>query len=133
MKSSVIQKIALSLVLLASPFTVMAKNSEEAYVESYRGRSDVPVPVSVVKPEVSPRHAGQVVELEFIVDSTGKPGQIKARSSATDLELVEALTVAVARWQFTPAIVDGKPVARKVMLPLRIVNDFSGGTQIAAK
>ena len=37
-----------SLGFLAAPLALSAKSTERAYVESYRGRTDIPVPVSVV-------------------------------------------------------------------------------------
>jgi len=43
-------KITLSLGLLLAPFALMAKSPETTYVESYHGRTDIPVPVSVVTP-----------------------------------------------------------------------------------
>jgi hypothetical protein len=36
---------------------------------------------------------------------------------------VPAVTAAVKQWRFKPAIADGKPVATKVSLPVKIVDD----------
>ena len=117
-------KLALSLGLLVLPLALLAKSPETAYVESYHGRSDIPVPVSVVTPEVEPRFAGQQVTLEFVVDATGKPMLISSASPKADAELVAAVTAAVAQWKFSPALVDGLPVAKKVILPVNIVSSF---------
>ena len=54
-------KIVLSLGLLAVPFALWAKSPESAYVESYRGRTGIPVPLSVVTPELDARYSGQPV------------------------------------------------------------------------
>jgi TonB family protein len=113
-------KLTLSLGLLAAPLALMAWSPEKAYVESYRGRSDTPVPTSVIMPEVSARFAGKQVVLEFVVDTAGKPTSITSVTPDADAELVAAVAEGVSRWKFAPAIVDGKPVARKVALPVTI-------------
>jgi TonB family protein len=117
-------KLALSLGLLVAPLALVAKSPESAYVESYRGRTDVPVPIAVVTPAVESRFAGQQVTLEFVVDATGKPMLITSASPAADRDLVDAVKAAVAQWKFSPALVDGLPVAKKVVLPVNIV-DFA--------
>ncbi len=113
-------KLTLSLGLLATPLALMAWSPEKAYVESYRNRAVTPVPTSVIMPEVSARFAGKQVVLEFVVDTTGKPTSITSVTPGADAELVASIAEGVARWKFTPAVVDGKPVARKVALPVTI-------------
>ena len=114
-------KLTLSLGLLALPLALLAKSPEKAYVESYRGRTDLPAPISVVSPVVEPRFAGQQVVIEFVVDSKGKPVLISAVTPGVDAGLVEAVTTAVGQWKFSPARENGVPVARKVVLPVNIV------------
>ena len=126
-------KLALSLGLLAVPLALLAKSPERAYVESYHNRTDIPVPTSVVTPEVASRYAGQQVTLEFVVDTTGKPTLIASASPAADGELVAAVTDAIAQWKFSPALVNGLPVARKVSLPVSIVDSFDASTRLAMK
>jgi TonB family protein len=113
-------KLTLSLGLLAAPLALMAMSPEKAYVESYRGRSDTPVPTSVIMPEVSAKFAGTKVVLEFVVDTTGKPTSITSVTPGANAELVSSVAEAVSQWKFAPAVVDGKPVARKVALPVTI-------------
>jgi TonB family protein len=125
-------KITLSLGLLLAPFALMAKTPEAAYVESYHGRTDIPVPVSVVMPEVSSRFAGHEVKVEFVVDTAGKPTLIASDTPSADSELVAAVLNAVEQWQFAPALAEGKPVARKVVLPVRIVEDLGTLSRFAA-
>jgi TonB family protein len=102
----------------------MAKSPEKAYVESYRGRTDIPAPLAVVTPALDSRFAGQQVTLEFVVDATGKPMLISSATPGADAELVAAVSAAVAQWKFAPALVDGLPVAKKVVLPVNIVDSF---------
>lgn len=125
-------KITLSLGLLLAPFALMAKTPEATYVESYHGRTDIPVPVSVVMPEVSSRFAGHEVNVEFVVDTAGKPTLIASESPSADRELVAAVLSAVEQWQFAPALAEGKPVARKVVLPVKIVDDLGTLSRFAA-
>ncbi len=124
-------KIALSLGLLLAPLALMAKSPETAYVESYHGRTDIPVPISVVSPEVSSRFVGQQVVLEFVVDTAGKPTLLASETPAADTELVAAVLSAVEQWQFAPALADGKPVARKVVLPVKIVDELGRSSRFA--
>ena len=126
-------KLALSLGLLAAPLALMATSPEKAYVESYHGRTDIPVPISVVMPEVASRFAGQQVMLQFVVDATGKPVLITSSTPKADAELVETVTAAVAQWHFAPAVANGLPVARKVALPVNIVDHFDTGSRFAVK
>jgi TonB family protein len=120
-------KIVLSLGLLLAPLALMAKSPESAYIEAYHGRTDIPVPTSVVMPEVAARFAGQKVVLEFVVDETGKPTLLSSGSPSANSELIESVLVAVGQWKFSPAIANGKPVARKVVLPV-VIADESGRT-----
>jgi hypothetical protein len=117
-------KLALSLGLLVVPLALVAKSPEKAYVESYRGRTDIPAPISVVSPVVAPKFAGQQVMLEFVVDKAGKPVLISAVTPGLDAELVALVTSAVEQWKFSPAKVNGAPVAKKVILPVNIVESF---------
>lgn len=119
MKKSYLQ-ILLSLGVFAAPFALSAKTDEQAYVESFKGRTDIPVPVAVVKPAVNAFYVGKTVKLEFVVDATGAVTNITPVSKASP-ELVEALSVALAQWKFAPArSADGQPVSMKVSVPFRI-------------
>ena len=120
-------------LLALAPLALMAWSPEKAYVESYRGRTDIPVPIAVVTPAVEPRFAGQQVMLEFVVDATGKPMLISSASPKADAELVAAVTAAVAQWKFSPALVAGQPVARKVVLPVSIVDSLDNAAVVAMK
>ena len=126
-------KLVLSLGLLAAPLALMAWSPEKAYVESYRNRADTPVPTSVIMPEVSARFTGAQVVLQFVVDPTGKPTSITSVTPGADAELVAAVTSAVSQWKFSPALVDGKPVARKVALPVNIVDSLGNATRFASR
>jgi TonB family protein len=124
-------KIVLSLGLLLAPLASFASSQEWSYVESYHGHPEGPVPISVVAPEVDSRFAGQKVELAFVVDETGKPTLITSATPGADAELVAAVVSAVEQWKFSPARAEGKPVARKVLLPVKIVNAFDTATRFA--
>jgi len=124
-------KILLSVGLLAAPLALLAKSPESAYVESYHGRAGIPVPISVIMPEVSARYAGEQVMLEFVVDATGKPTLLTSVTPGVNAELVTSLVSAVAQWQFAPALVEGKAVARKVALPVMISDENGLTTRFA--
>lgn len=91
--------------------------SEKAYIESYHGRTDIPVPTEVVTPTVVGYYDAARVELKFVVDETGTPRNITVNSFA-DKDVAAALTDAVKEWKFAPAHnASGTPVAKTVILP----------------
>ena len=114
--------VMLSLGTLAS-LVASAKVDGQAYLESCLKGPGVPVPVAVVTPSVGPEHAGATVQLEFIVDATGKPTDLSVMSSP-DSTLSAAVVEAVKQWRFKPAIRDGAAVATKVSLPVKIVDEY---------
>jgi len=124
-------KIALSLGLLVAPLALLAKSPESAYVESYHGRTDIPVPISVVMPELDSRFNGQKVVLEFVVDTNGKPTLLSSSTPNANAELVTTVLAAVEQWHFAPALVNGLPVARKVALPVVVVDRNGNSSRFA--
>jgi periplasmic protein TonB len=126
-----VNKLALLFSLSAIlPFAAAAKSPESAYIDASPKGPGVPVPVAVVTPSVPPQYAGATVELEFTVDATGKPIALNVKSSP-DSTLAIMVTEAVKQWRFTPAHADGVPVATKVVLPVRIVDETPAGTRYA--
>jgi len=121
--------VLLSLGVLA-PFA-LAKTDEQAYLESCRKEPWMPVPVSVVAPTVGPEYNGATVQLEFTVDVTGKPAGFSVKSSP-DETLATAVLDAVRQWRFKPAETDGKPVATKVLLPVKIVDPLTDPSRVAS-
>lgn len=129
-KKSVLN-VALILGVLAAPFALSAKSVEQAYVESFHGRSDIPVPVEVVKPSVSSRYAGTTVEVVFLVDASGKPVDVSVKNP-TPSALADPVLAALSKWKFAPArTVAGEPVAMKVLVPVKIVDEFTTGASLA--
>ncbi len=127
-----VSKLAVLLSLAALAPFASAKTDEQVYLESCTKAPGVPVPVSVVTPTVGPEFDGAVVQLEFVVDATGKPAQFNVKSSPDDV-LAATVMDAVKQWRFKPAeSVDGKPVATKVLLPVKIVEDLSPLDRLAA-
>ena len=113
--------VLLSLGALTSA-AAFATTDEQAYLESCRKDPGVPVPVAVVTPSVGPEYNGVTVQLEFTVDATGKPAEFSVKS-ATDDTLSAAVVSAVKQWRFKPAVRDGAPVATKVALPVKIIDE----------
>src|SRR5579883_3361370 len=103
--------ILLGMGLSAATFA-SAKSLEQTYLDNCRKGPGVPVPISVVAPQVDSDAIGEKAEVEFTVTAAGKPSEISIRS-ATDREFAQAVITAVKQWQFTPAQKDGVPVATK--------------------
>lgn len=123
--------VLFSLGVLPS-LAALAMTREQFYVESCRQDSSVPVPMSVVSPRVGTEYEGSTVQLEFTVDETGKPTDIVVKS-ARDFMLGLVVTEAVSQWRFKPALENGMPVARKVELPVVIVEEARSGDRLAAR
>ncbi len=108
-----------------------ASTPEQAYLETCNKDPGVPVPITVVSPTVGPEFNGGSVLLEFVVDAAGNPAQFSIKS-ATDDVLATAVVKAVKQWRFLPAEVDGKPVATKVALPVKVIDPAVSGDRFAA-
>ncbi len=119
--------VLFSLVALSS-VAAWAKTDGQTYLDTCRKGPDVPVPLAVVSPSVGPEYAGITVQLEFVVDVTGKPAGFTVKSE-TDSTLAAAVTDAVKQWRFAPAMCNGVAVATKVSLPIRIIDDSVAGTR----
>jgi TonB family protein len=108
-----------------------ASTPEESYLESCSKAPGVPVPVSVVSPTVGSEYNGASVQLEFVVDANGKPASFSIKSAPDDV-LAKVVVEAVKQWRFLPAEVDGKRVATKVALPVKIVDPVVSGDRFAS-
>lgn len=75
----------------------------------------------MVLPELKPSRENQTLRLLFVVDENGTPGAFAPLPANVDSEVAAAVIKAVAKWRFAPAQRDGRPVARKVVLPVNIV------------
>ena len=126
-----VSKLAVLLSLAALAPFASAKSDEQAYIDSCTKNPGIPVPLAVVSPSVAPGFEGSVVTLEFIVDATGKPVQFAVKNTPDDT-LASTVVDAVKQWRFKPAEADGKPVATKVLLPVKIVDDLQPLNRLAA-
>src|ERR1022692_433453 len=103
---------------------------QQSYIDSCRKGPGIPVPIAVVAPEVEGFDVGQAVQVEFVVETTGRTSDVTIKS-ASDRDLAAAVVDAVKQWQFTPAQRNGAPVATKVILPVRVVAAGKSGSILA--
>lgn len=115
-----VHTLTVILGLLGASAAFAANPLEQSYLASFKGRTDIPVPVAVVSPRVGPAYAGETVQVAMIVDENGRPGHIRVLN-ARDAELADHVADAMAQWRFAPAHRDGKAVAVNVEVPVRIV------------
>lgn len=116
-----VSQIAVLISLGALASIASAKSDEQTYLDTCRKDAGVPVPVAVVRPSVGAEYNGTTVQIEFVVDATGKPAEFAVKSTPNDA-VATAVVSAVKQWRFKPAEADGKPVATKVLLPVKIVD-----------
>jgi TonB family protein len=114
--SMLARRVGLLALGAGAPFA-FGLTTNDAYIASYRGRTDIPVPVTIVAPVADTSLVGEKVEVEFVVDASGQPKDIQLRSS-TDGQFGEAVREAVSHWKFIPAAPNGVPMAMKVRLPV---------------
>lgn len=117
---SMFAKIVSLLALGAVAPLAFGLTATQAYIESYRGRTDIPVPVKVVAPSADSSLVGARVEVEFVVDAVGQPQEIRVLS-ATDRDFGALVRAAVKQWKFAPARPRGTPVPMRVQLPVLVV------------
>lgn len=116
----VVKKLAVMISLTAlMPLAAFAKSDEETYIETSPRGPGIPVPITVVSPDIAPGHAGAKVSLKFTVDATGTPTHFKVVSS-TNPAVTGAVVDAVKKWRFKPAERNGVAVATKVSLPVHV-------------
>lgn len=103
-----------------------ADSDARAYLRSYAGRTDIPVPVQAVSPEARSSEPGAAVDVQFVVGLDGKPADVTVIASNNDA-LAKSVVASLKEWRFKPATRDGKAVAAKVLLPVRVVDgsDYS--------
>jgi TonB family protein len=123
--------VVLLIVGMISAVVASASTLEDSYLKTCNKDPGVPVPVTVVSPTVGPEYQGASVQLEFLVDAAGKPSEFSIKF-ATDDVLATAVVKAVKQWRFQPAEIDGRPVAKRVSLPVRIVDSSMTGERYAA-
>jgi len=110
-------KLVTLLALGATAPLAFGLTTTEAYIKSYSGRTDIPVPVKVVEPLADRSLVGAEAQVEFLVDASGVPHDIEILS-ATNARFAANVTEAVSHWKFAPAKSNGVAVPTKVVLPL---------------
>lgn len=119
-KVSMLAKLVGLVALGAAAPAAFGLTTNQAYIASYSGRTDIPVPVRVVAPTASAGQVGDRAEVEFLVDATGRPEHVRVLTASNE-EFGLSAREAVTEWRFKPAKANGTPVAMKVMLPIVVV------------
>lgn len=125
----VVSKAMILMGLLTTTALWASSVNERTYIAAYQGRTDIPVPLAVVTPQVHTEYAGTTVNVTFTVETDGKPVDIRVMG-APDSVLADEVTAAMEQWRFAPAKRNGETVAVKVRVPIRIVAD--GDTPLLA-
>ena len=120
--SAVVASLPLATVGFAAP---AAHPDISPAVSQYRDhykvlRTDVPLPIKVVAPAGLPENFRPTTfNVTMVIDREGRPQNIEIEPKAT-AEVSKLLVTALSQWRFSPALKDGVPVEKLVILPLRV-------------
>jgi TonB family protein len=123
------KSVLVSLSLLAA---LPAFAHEENAPTPRESESSVPVPTRIVHPGVSPGQIGKVVRVQLTITKEGKPTDIRTVDfPQNDPLFAERVIRALRSWEFAPARdSDGRPVAMKVTMPIRVDGFVQPGRQL---
>ncbi len=77
------------------------------------------VPTSVVKPGLPPGFSRALIDVEFTLDQTGRPQDIKVRS-VKDPVLKRHLVEAFRQWRFDTGTTGADTTAKRFVIPLDV-------------
>ncbi len=78
-----------------------------------------PIPSSIVKPGIPPGVSSTLVEVEFSLDQSGKPQNIRV-PSVRDPIFKHYLVEAFRQWRFDSSTVEGSTTGKRFILPIEI-------------
>jgi len=114
-------KMLLGAAMLSGLISTSVYAGSGAPANPPRSVATVPHPEVLVGPEDLPRrYLDMTVKVSFTVDEKGQPRDIKLLTP-NGRDLARSLLPAIAQWRFTPAFVNGEPVARRVIMPVKLV------------
>lgn len=120
--SAVVASLPLATLGFAAPATHPdVSPAVSQYRDHYKVlRTDVPLPIKVVAPAGLPENFRPTTfKVTMVIDREGRPQNIEIDAKAT-AEISKILLVALTQWRFSPALKDGVPVEKLVILPLRV-------------
>jgi hypothetical protein len=121
--SAVVASLPLATMGFAAPAASHTDVSPAVsqYREHYKVlRTDVPLPIKVVAPAGLPENFRPTTfNVTMVIDREGRPQNIEIEPKAS-AEVSKILMVALTQWRFSPALKDGVPIEKLVILPLRV-------------
>jgi hypothetical protein len=111
--------------LLFAPALSTAAVVSDIVIDSAQKTYAAPKPTQVVTPSgIARRFEGETIRVRLALDAAGQPVRVDLVGSQ-DVNLVRNLLPAVSQWRFSPAMLDGRPVAAQIELPILLVADPS--------
>ena len=122
--SAVVASLPLATLGFAAPAATTHTEASPVvsqYREHYKVlRTDVPLPIKVVAPAGLPEnYIPTTFNVTMVIDREGRPQNIEIDPKA-NAEVSKLLVTALSQWRFSPALKDGVPVEKLVILPLRV-------------
>jgi hypothetical protein len=77
--------------------------------------------VPELTPELAAICAHKVIVISGILTADGKLEQISVKMKSPDPQVNSLVTDALSNWTFQPSLIDGQPVALKIMMGIRLI------------
>lgn len=110
--------LAAALLGVSLPVTALAYTPKDSAAPA-AAPALRPIPSSIVKPGLPPGLSHTLVEVEFSLDPTGKPQNIRV-PSVRDPIFKHYLVEAFRQWRFEPGTAAATPAGKRFILPLEI-------------
>src|SRR5262247_2530143 len=100
----------MSFIHVLLPVLLLAAASPAAGVDVYQGPKAIDQTLSTYPISERQSRAEGWVLVNFMIDPQGKPYELSVADSTGNRVLEESAVEQVAKWQFEPATLNGKPV-----------------------
>lgn len=115
-----IQSLLLATIVTSGLFAASASAITTVAPAKNKVTFEAPAPAKVIQPIRLPSsHRGSVVSLTMNVDASGKPTNVRVMSTS-DQKAYKDIIATVSKWEFTPAMKNGKAVPSRIELPLEV-------------
>lgn len=115
-----IQSLLLASVVTCSLFAASASALTTVAPTKATVKFQAPAPAKVVQPILVPQsHRSSLVTLTMNLDVAGKPSNVRVVTTGNQASYRDIIAT-VSKWEFKPAMKNGKAVPSRIELPLEV-------------